>query len=55
MTTLVGLILMMCLAIIGGKHTKRVRLAAYCAIILIALAQVSMTVYSMFTMVWQNP
>jgi hypothetical protein len=52
---LVAIIAMLLLAVVAGRHTKRIRFVAYWGIILIALAQMSIVLYEMFIMEWHNP
>jgi heme/copper-type cytochrome/quinol oxidase subunit 4 len=55
MITLGGMLGLMILAIIIGKKTKTVYPSSYIVIVLIALIQVFLVLYSMFTMSEPKP
>ena len=52
MLSLSGIIAMLMLSMIAGKQTRQVRLAMYLGVVLIALAQVCIVLYDMYTTPW---
>ncbi len=55
MTSLIVIIALTLLAIVIGKHTRRVGLKTYLLIMIIALAQVGFVLLMMFTMPRPTP
>jgi len=55
MLTLDGTIAMLLLAILIGKHTRRYTLFSYVLIILIALIEVGLVLFDMYTMPMPKP